>query len=110
MSIVRTAAWVILAMSILGFLFMNWGESAQVKIWPLGDGYLLFEWPVGFIALVFFLLGLVPMWLIHKGARWRLSRRISSLENTVRATSSSLPIATSTQLEAQAEAEESRSG
>jgi hypothetical protein len=45
------------------------------------------------------------MWLLHKGARWRLQRRIAFLENTLKSASQSDPtsIATSTQLEAREE-------
>lgn len=86
MQIVRTLVWIMITAVLVAFIAMNW-ERAPVNIWPMGDGYLFFEWPVGVIALVFFLLGLVPMWLFHRAGRWRLNRRISSLENSVRASS-----------------------
>lgn len=108
MQVVRSFVWVVLAAILIAFIAMNW-EAAPINVWPLENGYLHFEWPVGIIALIFFLLGLVPMWLIHKGARWRFKRRISSLENTVRATTTT-PIATSTQLEASSGREESQIG
>ena len=99
MQIVRTAVWIVVTAILVAFIAMNW-DRAPVNIWPLETGYLHFEWPVGVIALVFFLLGLVPMWLLHRAGAWRLKRRISSLENSVKATSVSPPLATSTQLEA----------
>lgn len=86
MQYVRTLGWVILTAFVVMFLMMNWTEPQEVRIWPASDGNnFLVEWPVGIIAIAFFLLGLVPMWLYHRGVKWRLSRRISSLENAVKA-------------------------
>ena len=98
MQIVRTAVWIVVTAILVAFIAMNW-ERAPVNIWPLDNGDKLhFEWPVGVIALVFFLLGFGPMWLLHRAGQWRLQRRISSLENSVRATAIASPVATSTQL------------
>ncbi|MCC6828908.1 MAG: LapA family protein [Novosphingobium sp.] len=104
MQIIRTLIWVTITAILVGFIAMNW-ESAPVNIWPLEEGYLYFRWPVGVIALVFFALGLLPMWLLHRAGRWRWERRIHSLENSVRAAANvqAPPLATSTQLEAEAQ-------
>ena len=104
MQIIRTLIWVTITATLVAFIAMNW-ESAPVNIWPLEEGYLYFRWPVGVIALVFFLLGLLPMWLLHRAGRWRWQRRLNSLENSVRATANvqNPPLATSTQLEAEAQ-------
>ncbi len=99
MRVIRTVVWIVITALLVAFMAMNWGKS-PVNIWPVEGGYLHFNWPIGFIALVFFLLGLVPMWLLHKAATWRLNRRISALETSVRAAAPVPPIATSTQLEA----------
>ncbi|MEP3051493.1 MAG: LapA family protein [Erythrobacter sp.] len=81
----RTIGWVLLTAFVVMFLMMNWGEGQEVRIWPSSDGdNLLVEWPVGVIAVAFFLLGLVPMWLYHRGAKWSLNRRIRSLESAVK--------------------------
>jgi uncharacterized integral membrane protein len=86
MQIIRTILWVILTAMLVAFIAMNW-TKVPVNIWPLDDGnYLHFEWPVGIVALLFFALGALPMWVIHRANRWRLKRRIHSLENTVQAT------------------------
>jgi lipopolysaccharide assembly protein A len=98
--VIRTISWVVLAAIWLAFLVLNWGQPVQVIIWPLEATYLQFVWPVSVIALVFFLIGLVPMWLFYRAARWRWQRRIASLENSLRATALQPPIATSTQLDA----------
>ncbi len=79
MNIVRTLVWVLITAILVAFVAMNW-DKAAVNVWPIDNGYLHFDWPVGFIALVFFALGLAPMWLFHRAARWRLGRRIATLE------------------------------
>jgi hypothetical protein len=90
---------------LTAFVAMNW-NSAPVRFWPLGNGdFLRFEWPIGFTALFFFALGLLPMWLLAKAGRWRLMRRISALENNLKACAADSPqlIATTTQLNAAAQ-------
>lgn len=102
MQFIRTLIWVVVTIVLVAFIAMNW-ERAPVNIWPLASGYLYFQWPVGIIALVFFLLGLVPMWLVHRAGVWRWRRRVAALENNARATAAlqqpGPPLATSTQLE-----------
>ena len=101
MQFIRTAIWVFFAIVLVAFIAINW-NPVRVNIWPLQDGYLHFDWPVGFIVMISFFFGLIPMWLLGKAGKWRLNRRINSLENTVKATSTTPapPLATSTQLEA----------
>lgn len=86
MQVIRTIFWVLLAIAVMGFVLMNWGLPQDVIFWPgTTDNPYLVEWPVGFIALVFYLLGFVPMWLYHRGTKWRLTRRIKTLENAAKA-------------------------
>lgn len=100
MRVIRTIVWVLLAVALLLFSLNNW-QDVEVKIW---EGLIL-QTKLPALVLVSFLAGLLPMWLLHKGARWRLNRRIANLENTVKATSASLPatLATTTQLDAAAQ-------
>ena len=79
MQIVRTIFWVLLLVILLGFSFFNW-KPVEVQIWD----NLVLETKVPALVIVSFLLGLVPMWLIHRGAKWRLHRRITTLENAAR--------------------------
>lgn len=105
MQLIRTLLLLIVTVALVAFVAINW-HTAPLNLWPLQDGnYVHFEWPVGFIVLVSIALGFLPMWLLHKGARWRLQRRIAFLENTLKSASQSdpTPIATSTQLEAREE-------
>ena len=86
MQMIRTLLLLLIAIIITAFVVMNWSYVARVRFWPVGEGaFQAYDWPVGFVALFFFVLGMVPMWLIHKGAAWRLKRRIGSLENTLKA-------------------------
>ena len=88
MQYVRTLIWVAITAFVVLFVTMNWGEPQEVRIWPSSDGdNFLFEWPVGVIAIVFFLLGMIPTWIYHRGVKWSLNRRITSLENAVRSNS-----------------------
>lgn len=85
MQMIRTLLLLLIAIALTAFVAINW-DTVPVRFWPAGQGeYLKFDWPVGFVALFFFVLGMVPMWLIHKGAAWRLRRRIGSLENSLKA-------------------------
>ncbi len=102
MQALKTILLLAVTIVLVAFIAINW-ETVPVNFWPLAEGgYLHFEWPVGFIVLLSFLAGLVPMWLIARAAKWRLQRRIATLENTVAANSVVKPVATSTQLEAAA--------
>lgn len=100
MRAIRTLVWVVTTAILVAFMAINWA-AAPVNFWPVEGGYLHFEWPIGVIALIFFLLGLFPMWLLHKGSLWQMKRRISALENSVRAAGVQPPLATTTQLEAE---------
>ena len=82
MQVVRTGIWVLLTAAVVGFVSMNWRDPSEVRLLP-GTAYI-FDWPVGFIALVFFLLGLVPMYAYHRAARWHLRRRVAALEAAAR--------------------------
>jgi putative membrane protein len=99
MQILRNALWLLIAMLGTAFVAINW-HKAPLNLWPLELGYLHVDWPVGMVALVFFLLGVVPTALVNKARRWRLKRRIAMLENNIMALTPTPPLATSTQFEA----------
>lgn len=99
MQIIRTVIWVLVLVALGLFTLNNW-QPVEVKLW---EGIIL-ETKLPALVLTSFLIGFLPMWLLHKGVRWRLNRRIGLMENTVKASSmgNPAPIATSTQLEAEA--------
>jgi len=80
MKIVRTIVWVLLLIALLIFAVNNW-NPIEVKIW---EGLVL-ETKIPALVVVAFLIGLVPMWLLHRAARWNAERRIASLESAARA-------------------------
>lgn len=99
MQIIRTIVWVLVLVALLLFSLNNW-ETVEVKIW---EGLIL-ETRKPVLVIASFLLGLLPMWLLHKGSKWRFNRRINALENSVRSATVSTPspVATSSQLDAAA--------
>ena len=95
MQVIRTAVWVVLLIALLLFSINNW-STVEVTIWE----NLILETRLPVLVVVSFLLGLVPMWLLHVAGRWRMKRRISVLEAVARQPSAAL---TSTQLDAAAQ-------
>lgn len=79
MKYVRMVVWILLLIALVAFSVANW-QPIEVKIWDS----LVLETKIPALVIVSFLLGLVPMWLIHRGMRWRLERRISGLESAHR--------------------------
>ncbi|MXO64391.1 lipopolysaccharide assembly protein LapA domain-containing protein [Altericroceibacterium endophyticum] len=75
MQILRTIMWVLVLVALLIFSIFNW-DPVEVKIW---EGLVL-ETKIPALVIVAFLAGLIPMWLIYRGTKWRLKRRISHLE------------------------------
>ena len=88
MQIIRTIVWVLLLVALLLFSVNNW-KPAEVTIW----NDIIWQTKLPAVAIISFLLGLLPMWLLHKTAAWRLRRRIGTLENSVRAASVAVPVA-----------------
>lgn len=89
MQIVRTIFWVLLLVLLLAFSFFNW-KPVEVQIWD----NLVLETKVPALVIVSFLIGLVPMWLIHRGMKWRLHRRITALETSARNNAVAAPTTT----------------
>jgi len=99
MQIIRTVIWVLVLVALGLFTLNNW-QPVEVKLW---EGIIL-ETKLPALVIVSFLMGFLPMWLLHKGVRWRLNRRIGMMENTVKASTmgNPSPVATSTQLDVEA--------
>ncbi|HTM95483.1 MAG TPA: DUF1049 domain-containing protein [Croceibacterium sp.] len=79
MKYVRMIVWILVLVALVAFSVANW-QPVEVKIWDS----LVLETKIPALVILAFLLGLVPMWLIHRGVRWRLERRISGLESAQR--------------------------
>lgn len=79
MNIIRTIIWVVVGIALLIFTLNNW-SPVEVKIWE--DIVLETKKPV--LVIISFLAGFLPVWLLHRGTRWQLRRRITSLETAVK--------------------------
>jgi putative membrane protein len=107
LQILRTALWVLAALLVMAFVWINW-TVVDIYFLP-GElhandaGRVGVTGPLGVIVLVAMLAGALPVWLLAKAKIWRLNRRIATLENTLRATTPTPMIATATQLDAAAE-------
>lgn len=95
MQIIRTAFWVALALVFFMFSWANW-KSVEIQLAPAA--YWTTRLPVP--ILLAFLLGFLPTWLVHKAGKWRLKRKISALENSVRVAAPPDVAPTSTQVDA----------
>ena len=80
MHVVRTIVWVLLLVAFVIFSMANWEPGVTVRIWQ----NLVVETKLPAVMLVAFLLGLVPMWLVHRATKWNLQRRVNALENAAR--------------------------
>jgi hypothetical protein len=85
MAIVRTILWVLILVALLLFSWANWQPGISVRIWS----NLVVDTRLPAVVVVAFLLGLIPMWLFHRGVAWRLNRRIRHLEIAVQPTAAS---------------------
>jgi len=80
MQIVRTIVWVALLIAFVALTVLNWDITLAMRIWP----GMVWDTRLPAILVVSFLIGLVPMWLVHRGSKWRLQRRIPGLETAAR--------------------------
>lgn len=85
MHAVRLILWLVVLAVIALFAANNW-TPVEVLIW---EGIVL-ETKLPALMLFFFLLGFLPMWLVHHGTRWRFRRRIRSLENATQSMTATL--------------------
>ena len=92
MQIVRTIVWVVVLFALLAFSFFNW-RPVDVIIWP---GMVL-DTKLPALVIISFLLGLLPMWLIHRGSKWSMRRRIAALETATTRMNTAEPVGTAPQ-------------
>lgn len=76
MQFIKTLFWVLLAVLLVAFSYNNW-VSVTVFIW---EGTLL-DTKLPVLVIGSYLLGFLPIWLLYRTSRWRMKRRIDSLEN-----------------------------
>lgn len=79
MQFIKTLFWVILAVILVVFAVNNWSPTS-VLIWE----EIRIDTKLPVLVIGAFLLGFVPLWLIHRASKWRLNRRIKTLEAAAR--------------------------
>lgn len=80
MRALKTVFWLLVVAGLVGFTVANW-QPVGIHIWP----GLIWETKLPALVIGALLIGLVPTWLVHRTTRWRLSRRIATLESTLAA-------------------------
>lgn len=81
MKVLRTIIWVLAALGYLVFAIYNW-QPVELRLWQ----NLVLETKVPMLALLAFTAGFLPMWAVHRSVTWSLSRRIRTLENSLKNT------------------------
>jgi lipopolysaccharide assembly protein A len=78
MQFLRSVFWIVLG--IIGFIFSfnNW-QIVTVKLW----GDLVLDTPLPLLLLVVFLLGLLPILMLHRATRWNLTRKLDAAQRTL---------------------------
>ncbi len=91
MKVFRSILWLVIVAALAAFSAANW-QPVELHVWQ----GLVLDTKLPALVVGAFLLGFVPLWLVHRAMRWRLQRRIAALETSL-AGSASL---SSTQLDA----------
>lgn len=81
MKILRTIVWVLGALGFLIFAIYNW-QPVELRLWQ----NLVLETKVPVLALLAFIVGFLPMWAVHRSVVWGLTRRVRTLENSLKNT------------------------
>lgn len=80
MQFLKTLLWVTLIVGLTVFAINNW-VPVSVSLW----GGLRLDTKLPALVIASFLLGFLPLYLLHRTATWRLKRRIMTLEGNQRA-------------------------
>jgi lipopolysaccharide assembly protein A len=73
MQFLRTVFWVVLAVVGVIFSFNNW-QIVSIKLW----GDIIVDTPLPILLFVVFMLGLLPILLLHRATRWNLNRKLEA--------------------------------
>jgi len=75
MHFLKTLFWVALAVGVVLFSSANW-EAVTIDLW----GGLKVDIKLPLLVIGVFLLGFLPMLLVHRARMWTLKRRLDGLE------------------------------
>ena len=81
MQFLKTLFWVVLAVVLVVFASFNW-TAVPIRLW----GGLIADVKLPVLILIAFLLGMIPMLVLHTAKMWRMKRRIEAYERQVAAT------------------------
>jgi lipopolysaccharide assembly protein A len=73
MQFLRTVFWVVLAVVGVIFSFNNW-QIVSIKLW----GDIIVDTPLPLLMLVVFMLGLLPVLILHRATRWSMNRKLEA--------------------------------
>ncbi len=86
MNFLKTLFWVVVTAVAVVFSVNNWSPIFPVQLW----GGFVADTHVPVLMIGSFLLGFLPMLIIHRARLWSLRRRLATLEGTAAASSSTL--------------------
>ena len=92
MSFLKTLFWVIFLVGFTVFAINNW-QPVSMKLW---NGLWL-DSKLPAVMGASFLLGFLPLWIWHRTVRYRMSRRIATLESGAKTMAANIPLGASTQ-------------
>ena len=76
--LIRTIVWVLVTAIVALFAARNWGP-VTINLW----GDLQMETRLALVVLASFLLGFLPMLLLHRTSRWTLKRKLAYAERAL---------------------------
>ena len=83
MNFLKTLFWVVVTAVAVVFSVNNWSPIFPIQLW----GGFVADTHVPVLMIGSFLVGLVPMLIVHRARLWSLRRRIAALEGTAAAAS-----------------------
>jgi lipopolysaccharide assembly protein A len=93
MQFLKTMFWAFVAVVVAIFAYNNW-TPVTLNLW---NGLLL-ETKLPVLLIAVFLIGLLPTLLLHRATRWRLRRKLQSVERTLADVRTPPPSPTSPQM------------
>jgi lipopolysaccharide assembly protein A len=81
MQFLRTVFWVVLAVVGVIFAFNN-GQRVDVVMWD----DISANTPLWMVALLSFLMGLLPILILHRATRWNLNRKLEAANRNLNET------------------------
>ncbi len=86
MQFLKTLFWVALAVILVLFANENW-HAATINLW----GGLQADVKLPILILVSFLLGFLPMLIVHRARLWTMKRRLDAYERQAAAMAHTIP-------------------